>query len=104
MLQLEMNILIWLYYFLVLIVSITGLLLNILGLPGLWLMVGAFASYAWMTSQHRYVGVASVVTLVVLGLIAEALEFLAGAAGSKAAGGRTRGMIGAVVGALIGGI
>jgi uncharacterized protein YqgC (DUF456 family) len=45
-----------------------------------------------------------VIALIVLGLLAELFEFLAGAAGSKAAGGRKRGMIGAVVGALIGGI
>ena len=28
---------VWLYYFLALIVSVAGLFLNILGLPGLWL-------------------------------------------------------------------
>lgn len=84
--------------------SIVGLFLNILGLPGLWLLVTAAAGFAWVTGWDVYVGWPSIVTLIVLGLVAELLEFLAGAAGSKAAGGRTRGMIGAVVGALIGGI
>ncbi len=94
----------WLYYLLLLIVSITGLFLNILGLPGLWLIVGATAAYAWITGWELYVGWPSIMTLIILGLAAEVLEFAAGAAGSKAAGGRIRGMIGAVVGAVIGGI
>ena len=93
----------WLYYILLLIVAITGLFLNIVGLPGLWLMVGAMAAFAWATEWNHYVGWPSMITLIVLGLLAEVLEFAAGAAGSKAAGGRTRGMIGAVVGALLGG-
>src|SRR3954452_21867046 len=42
--------------------------------------------------------------MIVLALIAEAVEFFAGAAGAKAAGGRTRGAIGAVVGAFVGAI
>src|SRR5881394_1323373 len=94
----------WLYYFLLLLLSVIGLFLNILGLPGLWLMVGSIAGYAWLTTWNHFVGWPSVGTLIVLGLLAELAEFLAGAAGSKAAGGRKRGMLGAVVGALIGGI
>lgn len=95
---------VWVYYFSLLILSVTGLFLNILGLPGLWLLVAATAGFAWATGWDIYVGWPSLIALVLLGLLAELAEFLAGAAGSKAAGGRTRGMIGAVVGALIGGI
>jgi uncharacterized protein YqgC (DUF456 family) len=94
----------WLYYLALFIVALTGLFLNILGLPGLWLMVAAMGGYAWATGWDHYVGWPSMSTLIVLGLIAEGLEFAAGAAGSKAAGGRMRGMIGAVIGALLGGV
>jgi uncharacterized protein YqgC (DUF456 family) len=94
----------WVYYFLLLAVSVVGLFLTILGLPGLWLMVAAMGGFALVTRAHFYVGWQSLVTLVVLGLIAEIMELVAGAAGSKAAGGRKRGMIGAIIGALIGGI
>jgi uncharacterized protein YqgC (DUF456 family) len=94
----------WVYYFLILIISIVGLFLNLLGLPGLWLIVGSLGVYGLITGWDVYVGWPSLIALVVLGLLAEVLEFLAGAAGSKAAGGRKRGMIGAVVGALVGGI
>jgi uncharacterized protein YqgC (DUF456 family) len=94
----------WLYYILLLVVSCCGLFLNILGLPGLWLMVAATAGYAWITGWDHFVGKPSLIALMLIGLAAEAAEFFAGAAGSKAAGGRKRGMIGAIVGALIGGI
>jgi hypothetical protein len=94
----------WLYYILLLLISLCGLFLTILGLPGLWLMVAATAGYAWLTGWDHFVGLPSLVALMIVGLLAEAAEFFAGAAGSKAAGGRMRGMIGAIVGALIGGI
>ena len=33
-----------------------GLIINILGLPGLWLMVGSVGVYAWLTHVGVYVG------------------------------------------------
>src|SRR3989442_492651 len=87
----------WLYYLILLLVMLAGWFVNILGLPGLWLMVAAYGAFAMATRSQGYVGWASLITMVVLALIAEGVEFLAGAAGSKAAGGRKRGMIGAVV-------
>jgi uncharacterized protein YqgC (DUF456 family) len=92
------------YYILLLLLMLTGLFLNILGLPGLWLIVLSYIVYAWATGWNIYVGLPSVVVLLVLALAAELVEFLAGAAGSAAAGGRKRGMLGAVVGGVIGGI
>src|SRR5205814_1275265 len=94
----------WLYYLLLLIVLLVGLLMNIVALPGLWVMVAAVAGYAWITGWNVHVGWPSLVTLVMLALLGEAVEFFAGAAGSKAAGGRRRGMIGAVIGAVLGAI
>ncbi|HVT88011.1 MAG TPA: DUF456 domain-containing protein [Tepidisphaeraceae bacterium] len=94
----------WLWYLLLLLASVVGLLVTILGLPGLWLMMASFACYAWLTGWDHYVGWASMGTLLGLGIVAEVMELVAGAAGSKAAGGRYRGMIGAVVGAFFGGI
>ena len=94
----------WIAYILLLLLSVAGLLISILGLPGLWLMVGSFACYAWLTGWDHYIGWASMGTVIGLGLVAELAEFLAGAAGSKAAGGRLRGMFGAIVGAIVGGI
>jgi uncharacterized protein YqgC (DUF456 family) len=93
-----------LYYILLLILMLTGLFLNILGLPGLWLIVLSYIVYAWVTGWNIYVGLPSIIALLLLALAAELVEFLAGAAGSHAAGGRKRGMLGAIVGGIIGGI
>ena len=54
----------WLYYILLLIFCVVGLFLNILGLPGLWLMVAAYGAYWWATARHDYVGIWSAVVIV----------------------------------------
>ena len=94
----------WLYYILLLILLVVGLFVNILGLPGLWLMVASYGAYAWATWSRDYVGISSLITIIVLALLAELVEFIAGAAGSKAAGGSKRGMAGAIIGGIAGGI
>ena len=94
----------WVYYILLLALYLTGLLLNILGLPGLWLMVTAHAVFGWATGWGVYVGWPSLLILVGLGLCAEIVEFVAGAAGSKSAGGSRRSMAGAITGGFVGGI
>lgn len=91
------------YYVALIALLFTGLFVNLLGLPGLWLMLASVAGYAVVTGWNRYVGWASLVTLLVLALLAEVVEFLAGSAGAKKAGGSKRGMIGAIVGGLLGG-
>lgn len=93
----------WLAYVALLLLMAAGLFLNILGLPGLWLIVISAIVYGWVFGW-TYVGVWTIGVLVGLGLLAELVELLAGAAGSKAAGGSKRGMIGAIAGGLVGGI
>jgi uncharacterized protein YqgC (DUF456 family) len=93
----------WLWYLVLLAFQTFGLLLTLLGLPGLWLMVAALAGFAWVTKLGHYVGWPSLVTVFVLATIAEIIEFYAGSAGAKKAGASRRGMTGAMVGALIGG-
>jgi uncharacterized protein YqgC (DUF456 family) len=66
-------------------------------------MVASALGYAWLT-HWRHVGWPALVTMVVLALIAEAGEFLAGSAGAKKAGGSKRGMAGGIVGGLLGAI
>ncbi|HMB95823.1 MAG TPA: DUF456 domain-containing protein [Tepidisphaeraceae bacterium] len=94
----------WLWYSLLLLIALTGLLLNILTLPGLWLMVAATAGYAWLTGWKHFIGPTSMTVLILLAIAGELLEFAATAGGTKAAGARKRGIIGAIVGALLGGI
>jgi uncharacterized protein YqgC (DUF456 family) len=94
----------WIYYLSLIVLLFTGLFVNLLGLPGLWLMVLAHGLYAWVTGWNVYVGPPSLVTITVIAGIAEVVEIAAGAAGSKAAGGSKRGMMGAVLGGLVGGM
>jgi uncharacterized protein YqgC (DUF456 family) len=94
----------WLYYLILLALLFTGLFVNILGLPGLWLMVGSLGLYAWLTHLGVYVGWPVLITVLVLALIAEVVEFMAGSAGAKRAGGNRRAGFGAIIGALIGGL
>jgi uncharacterized protein YqgC (DUF456 family) len=95
---------IWVWYILLLLLGAAGVFVTIPGLPGLWLLVGAAAVYAWWTGLGAYIGWMSIIALIVLGLIAEVVEFVAGSAGAAKAGGSRRAMIGAIVGALVGGI
>jgi len=93
----------WLIYISLGFVLIFGLFLNLIGLPGLWLMLAAHAVYAWST-WPRFAGWESLVALLGLALLAELAEFLAGAAGSKSAGGTLRSAGGAIGGGIVGAI
>ena len=56
----------WLYYILLIVVLIAGWLLNIFGVPGLWLMLIGHIAFAWITGWNSYVGWYSVIALFVL--------------------------------------
>jgi uncharacterized protein len=78
--------------------------LNLLGLPGNWLIVAATILYAWLTSAPdsggmRWTAVAIVAGLAVFG---EIVEIGAGAAGVKRVGGSRRGTVLALGGSVIG--
>ena len=93
----------WTYYLILLAVCVVGLIVNVLGMPGLWLIVIGAVGFAWVTG-FAHLGLWGLATLLVLALVAELVEFLAGSAGAKAAGGSKRGMVGAVIGGFVGGI
>src|SRR5690606_21726690 len=82
----------------------TGVLLNIVGLPGNWILVLAMAAYAYLTGWDVHVGVWALGSVVAIGLLGEVAEFVAGGAGAKSAGGTKRGMVGAIVGGFLGAI
>jgi uncharacterized protein YqgC (DUF456 family) len=80
--------------------------LNLLGLPGNWLIVAASVLYAWLTAEPvneamRWTVVAVVAGLAILG---EAVEFFASATGVKRAGGSRRGAVLALAGSAVGAI
>ena len=74
----------------------------ILALPGIWLMTIVAALCMWW--QPGVISWKAVLTLVILGIISEAIDLFASAAGSKKFGGSKRGALGAIVGTIIGAI
>ena len=96
----------WLVALLLLIVMVCCWALNIVGLPGNWINLGIAALYAWlMPAEHRAdFGWIVVGILLLLAVIGELVEFVAGSAGAATAGGSKRGSVLAMIGAIIGGI
>jgi uncharacterized protein YqgC (DUF456 family) len=93
----------WLYYILLILATGTGLVAAMLTLPGIWLIVLAAIVYAVVT-EFTHLGYVTLIGICLLGIAAEAVEFVAGGAGAKAAGGSNRSIVGALIGGLIGGI
>jgi uncharacterized protein YqgC (DUF456 family) len=82
--------------------------LNLLGLPGNWLIAATTLVYAWLTSGPESGGLRWTVVFIVvaLAILGELVEFAASAAGVKRVGGSRRGAIlalaGSIAGALVG--
>ena len=93
----------WLLYLCLLIALLFGLLITLMTLPGLWLMLAATAGYAWLT-HWSYIGWRTLTVLLVLALTADFLETAAAGAGAKRAGAGRRGLWGAIIGGILGGI
>jgi len=93
----------YLYYTLLLLISLASLALVTVTLPGLWIMTAAAAIYSLAPHQHR-LGHKALLALFLLALLGEIIEFTAGGAAAKKAGGSRRAAIGAILGAIVGGI
>lgn len=82
----------------------------VLGLPGNWLMVLSTLLVAWWQWDAAAHGgpalfhLATLIAVVALAVLGEVLEFFAGVAGAKRAGGTRKGAIGALVGGIGGAI
>ncbi len=93
---------VWLTLFIVLVILFWGL--NLVGLPGNWLIVAI--ALLWM-----FVGPASyqfhwgiLIALTLLAIIGELIEFLTSVLGTKKLGGSNRGATLSVVGSIVGGM
>ena len=92
------------YFWLILLIIVNAfwLMLGFFALPGNWLMIITTILFAlW---QKNIFSVYTIITAIVLAIIGEILEFIAGAAGAKAAGGGKKAMAAAVLGAIVGAI
>ena len=88
------------------LLAILGLIINILGLPGNWLIV-SMAAGSWLFAEDGSRLSISSWTLLVVVLVAafgELLEFAASALGTTRLGGSRRGTALSVVGSLLGAI
>lgn len=92
----------WVIATIALISGLTGLVMIVLALPGIWLMVLAAGLCWWW--QPEIITVKAVITLAVIGIVSEAIDIIASAAGAKKFGGSKRGAVGAIVGTMIGAI
>ena len=93
----------WVYYLILLVVSLVGLALAIIGLPGIWLIVAAAGVYAYLTSG-AYIALWGLLTLMALGVVAEVMESALGGVAAGKAGGSKRSMIAAIGGGIVGAI
>ena len=74
------------------------------GVPGIWLMVLVAAIIEWAQPGEYMFGQATLLASAGLALLAEILEFVMGAAGSRQAGGSKRGAALAIVGGIVGAV
>lgn len=73
-------------------------------LPGNWLMVISTYLFAWWQWERGIFGWPLLVTITVLALLAELIEFFAGAGGAKRAGAGWLGALAAIGGAIGGAV
>lgn len=88
---------------LVLLTGLVGLAIIPLGLPGLWVIVLGILGFGWLT-DFRTLGMASIVAVLGLALLGEAVEAFVGFRFAQRYGGSSRAGWGALVGGLIGAI
>jgi len=88
-------------YLLLYLFLLGGLLSIIFALPGTAIIAGVAFIYALLTHFDK-LGMNPLLLVALIAVVAELLEFLAGAVGASKFGATRRGMIGAVVGAVAG--
>lgn len=88
---------------LLVVCCVVGLVLVLLGLPGLWVMVLGVIGYGWLTGFHT-VGVATIAIVVGLALMGEVVEWWLGFWCAERYGGSRRAGWGALVGGIVGAV
>jgi uncharacterized protein YqgC (DUF456 family) len=88
------------------VVLLVGWCLNVFGLPGNWMNVAAAACYAYLLPADERVSISwwVVGAVLLLAILGELVETLAGAAGASRAGGSWRGAALGILGSFVGGV
>lgn len=92
------------YAFILTLLNAFWLALNLVGLPGNWLIVLGTALFAYLLREQAAIHPATLISILGLAVLGEVLEFALGAAGAAKSGGSRRGALGAIVGAIVGGV
>ncbi|HDP36243.1 MAG TPA: DUF456 domain-containing protein [Candidatus Hydrogenedentes bacterium] len=82
---------------------VAGLLLNLVGLFGNWVILGTVAT-AWIIMRFEHFGLWTLLLLAALATLGEILELLAAGYGAKRFGGGRGAAVAALAGCIIGGI
>jgi len=85
------------------LILFVGIFSIIFGLPGTFIILIDVILYAWIT-DFETIGLKIIVILVVLSLLAEAMDFLLGIVGAKKFGASKRGILASVIGGIAGAI
>lgn len=97
---------IWLYYSLaalLFICNLTGFLLNLIAMPGTWLIVVGTGLFCWQVqTDTHHVSWYVVGLLLILAIVAEVIELVVGSATAARSGASRRAMALSVVGSLVG--
>lgn len=86
------------------LVNAAWFLLVLVRLPGVWLMVLTTWLVAWWRWEQRMFSPWTLGVILLLAAASEVIEFLAGAVGTRKAGGSSAGAWGAVFGGILGAV
>ena len=89
---------------LLVLLNLVWLALNLLGLPGNWLIVASTVAVAVVYWDAGMFSIWTLLAIFVLGVVGELVELLAGMMGSKTGGASRRGVWGALLGGVLGAI
>jgi uncharacterized protein YqgC (DUF456 family) len=90
-------------YLMLLAVSLAGVGIVVVNLPGLWLIVASLGIYELLT-HHEYASWRTLLAMLIAAAIAEYLEFTSSGRSARRAGASRRGVWGGIIGSIIGGI
>ncbi len=102
--ELNYDWLIYVWIALLLVCNGIFVLMQCFYLPGNWMMVIATLLFAWGFNQRAVFGMPLLWTIVLLAIVAEVVEFLAGAGAAKKFGAGWLASLAAIAGAILGAI